>query len=85
MASPERLSVPPDSPCVKKDPQKVSWGTTVTTIRATRRFSHHRTTPPAIGTGNGNAVEAVVLDIPTCVVSSPQSSTRYDQLDVMMQ
>ena len=83
MASPERLSVPQDSPCVKKDPQKVSWGTTVTTIRATRRFSHHRATPPAIG-GNGNAVEGVV-DIPTCVVSSPQSSTRYDQLDVMMQ
>ena len=26
-----------------------------------------------------------IVDIPTCIVSSPQSSTRYDHLDVMMQ
>ena len=68
------LMVPQESHCTRKDPPKSSWGTTLTTIQATRRFSHQRATTGAI-TVNGDPERS-------CISMPP--SPRFSQRDATM-
>ena len=66
--------VPQESHCTRNDPPKSSWGTTITTIQATRRFSHQRATSGAI-TVNGDPERS-------CISTPP--SPRFSQRDATM-